>query len=79
VAKMLEHQPKPGAQLAVQRTWPAQVMETRDHGRSHTIRAQGGPFAIPSSPQVRHTLSDVCAVCQSSAQPAWSFRRRRCR
>lgn len=77
VAEVLEHQPEPGAQLAVQRTRPAEVVETRDHGRGHTVRAQGRPVAVPGGPKVRHTVSDVRAVRQQSAQPTRAFRRRR--
>lgn len=77
VAKVLEHQPKPRAQPPVPGAWPAQVVEARDHGRGHTVRAQGGSVAVPGGPQVRHTLSDVRAVRQPRAQPARSIRRRR--
>lgn len=77
VAKVLEHQPEPRAQSPVPGTRPAQVVETRDHGRGHTVRAQGGPVAVPSRPQIRHTLSDVRFVRQPSTQPARAFRRRR--
>lgn len=64
VAKVLEHQPKPGAQPAVQRARSAQVVETRNDGRGHSVRAQGGPFAVAGRPQVRHTVSDVRALRQ---------------
>lgn len=65
VAKVLEHQPKPGAQPAVQRARSAQVVETRDHGRGHTVRAQGGPVVVPGRAQVRHTVPNVRAIRQS--------------
>jgi len=76
VAKVLEHQPESRAQPAVQRARSAQVVETRDDGRGHTVRAQGGPVAVAGRPQVRHTVSDVRAVRQPSAQLARSLRRR---
>lgn len=77
VAKVLEHQPEPGAQPAVQRARSAQVVEARDHGRGHTVRAQGGPVAVPGRAQVRHTVPDVRAVRQPRPQPARPFRGRR--
>lgn len=77
MAKVLEHQPEPGAQPPVQGTRPAQIVETGDDGRGHTVGAQGGPVPVPGGPQVRHTVSDVRAVRQPGAQPARAFRGRR--
>lgn len=79
VAKVLEHQPEPGAQLAVPRARTAEVLATRDHGRGDLLRAQGGPVAVPGCEEVRHPVPDVRALCQSGPQHAWPQRRWRSR
>lgn len=75
VAKVLEHQPEPRAQPTVQRARSAQVVETRDDGRGHTVRAQRGLVAVTGRSEVRHTISNVRAVRQSGTQLARSLRR----
>ena len=45
---MLEHQPEPGAQPALSRARPAQVLATRDHGRGDLQRPEGRAVPEPS-------------------------------
>jgi len=48
VAKMLEHQPEPGAQSALSGTRTPQVLAAGNHGRGDLQRPKGRAFPQPS-------------------------------
>lgn len=77
MAEVLEHEPVAGAQPAVPRARPAQVLAARDHGRGYPVRAEGGTVAVAGCSQVRHPLPHLRAVRQPRPQHAGSLRRRR--
>lgn len=79
VAEVLEHEPVAGAQPAVPRARPAQVVAPGDHGRGHLLRAEGGTQPVAGRAQVRHPVPDLRAVRQPRAQHAGPQRRRRSR
>lgn len=75
MAEVLEHQPEPGAQPALPRARPAQVLEAGDHGRGHLLRAERGPVAFAGRQEVRHPVPDVRALREPRPQHARPERR----
>lgn len=69
MAEVLEHADA-GAQLAVPRARPTQVLAAGDHGRSHLLRAEGRPVPVAGRSQIRYPLPDLRAVRQPGPQHA---------